>query len=1293
MKNALSAAAWWTLTLWLTLFPAVLSAAPPPNILTQVAVGDGSDYTRLAFTFKNPLESYMVRRDDVDRLVVDFGPAKTESDLAVPHNELITAVEFKEDDGRLTAIIELASVRHELRHFLSRDKYSLVLDLKRLDDLPGGAALEDGGLKPLTVPTLEEVARRISRETPSDPGDGSAENLFQRFLGQLMAGDDAAARADGRAFLDKFSRHPAAERVSFLMAELDFFSGPPNDTYARAVEQWKAALEKWPQSDLAARANFMLAEADRLSGQINEAAAKFKILADDALRAEDVYPQLAVLRAADLLMGLGLVDEARAVLDPVVKEGVADRLGLEAYARVGMADFYQGFFSQANEIFREALRLEPLLYQSFPEMLYAAGEGYHYLDRPDLSRLFLMHALSLMPDHPKADVMMARIGDNYRKEGHDREAIAVYGAAKRRFPDRDGGLISQVRLAEMGALHSFFTQDKVFDALERGSRQATVEMYKKIAETGSTSPLMQLAQLKIGAALAEDGENSEAIKWLRDIEMNNPKSALLPEALPTLNRALVEEVLLREELGDWQAIADLYADNSSYLADADRSRIQRVVARAYENLGRFADAREVWRELEEQTPEKRLARIRGLVDNSLRMGRLTDAVDYLAEMEKEFPDQRDWVAAQLDEIRRDLARPQDAGATNDLLHLVNAVRLEPVRRDALSDAIEIEINAQRYDKASALMDQYRREYPDDELTPEYLLTQARIEDYSKRYEKAWDKLAEFRINYPHDPRGPELLKDQIARAEELGRIDDAFRFMDLYQAGYPDTPEGRAMLVRRMEREWSMGRHQDARDSLAAFMKAYPGDPAIPGLVMRQSNRDWEAGNFQEARQSLEHLLLNYHDDPRTINFMIDRAEREWDQERYDEARRLVDDLRRLFPQNEKVGDLMLKLASADWDRGRFDDARRGWDEFRRAYPGDPRIGASYVEQYRKLVAGGFADEAAKLAEEFRAALPPGDAAQGDLLLEEAKDFLAAGRVAEGLEKWNRFRELFPDDPRTPDLLLIQARQEMKSGRPNEALDHYRQFIDHHPDHVQTPDVYLETAAAEIKLGRRQEAWDRLDRYRRLFPHHSGRPQALLDQAGLGRELGRHNEAAELYKIFRDDYPQSAQAASTFLPQARLEVAAGRPEAAARTLESGLAAYPALAGDEQVSALLADIYLDTGQVESWAATVEGALNRESGPKSDPADRFLKYNQLAQVYLELGRNEAAERNFDAAVANRPPDASPEALYAIAGAYKRLLRPEKYAQTLTLIRDSGDEFWKKIAEGELAALGSAGQASAQ
>ncbi|UQZ89936.1 hypothetical protein C4J81_12240 [Deltaproteobacteria bacterium Smac51] len=1271
-----------------TLFPAALQAAPA-NALTRAAIGSGPDYARLVFTFKDPLETYVLRRTDVDKLVIDLGPASFDRSMPMPSHPLIPGVAVSQENGRLIANIDVAPVRYELRHFQSRDQHSLVIDIKNVEEEAPQATQQPQGLdiKPLAIPTLPEMTEILTLTIPPRPpeaGPDQAENLYHRILKELAARYNQEALADLEEFVRLFPNHQLIEPVSYLLGEAYYLNGTPQDTYAQATNAWRSALEKWPQSTLAPRARFMLAQADQDLGYNNEAAAQFKLIADDALNPDDIYARVALLRATDLLLNMGLIDEARKTLEPVLEQGLADDLGLESYARLGMADFYQGFYSQANEIFREALRLAPDLYLNYPDMMYAIGEGYHYLDRPDLSRMFLMHTLNLMPNHPKADVIMARIGDNYRKEGRDKDAMAIYGAARRHFPNGDGGLISQVRLADMGALHSFFRQDKVFDALERGTRQATVEMYKQIVDTGSTSPLLQLAQLKIGAALHEDGENHEAIKWLRELEINNPKSPLLAEALPLLNRSLLSDVALRRELGEWQAIADIYADNSSYIEDADRPAVLRVVAEAYEKLGRYADAREIWRELEEQTPEKRLERAKGLVVNSIMMDKPNEALDYLLALKSEFPDEVDWTREHLARIEKDLARPGNAQATEDLLRFRTLTDEEPMRQEALSDAVSIELGGQRYDKASALMDQYRREYPDDDLTREYLLTQSQIEDRQRRYDNSWDKLSEFRVNYPDDPRVAELLRSQIQRADSLGRPDDAFRFMELYRGRYPDNPESRNLLIEKMNREWDMGRYPESRESLNAFRREYPGDPAIPQLLMNRADSDWGLGRYDDSQWAADELLLNYPNDPRVQDYLIERARRDWAAQRYDQSQAMVDQLMRSFPGDSRLADLLLERAGGDWGRGRIQAAQKDWDDFRRAFPDDPRVGPSYVDQYKKSIAGGLTDPAFQLAEEYRLARPEDVSLQADLMLEQARDYFAVGRSNDGLGLWTRFRETYPDDSRVPDLLLIQARQEMKESRFEDALKHYQEFINQYPDNALTPSVYLETAAAETRLGRQEDAWNHLDRFQKLYPEHVARPKAILDQVETGRSLGRYDDAIELYRQFRREYPNAPEFPATFLAQARLEISSGRPQAAVDTLEEGILTSPQLDSEPQVQALLTDLYLEVGRIDDWAALVERNLDRDPTPSANLADRFLKYNQLAQVHLELDHPADAERNFDSAIANRPPNVSPETLYAIAGSYKRLLRPEKYAGTLAMVRDSGDPFWQKIATDELASL---------
>jgi tetratricopeptide (TPR) repeat protein len=1519
------------------LIPARPAGAQAGNRLIQAGLGDGQGYYRLVFTFQAPLGPYTVGTAADGRVLVDLGPVRLGDIGALPRHEVITGLNFETKGGHLLALVKVGLKEYDLKHFTGRDRYTLNIDFLPPASLDAPAGPGELDRVTLAVPTLAEVALEQSRLSPPGPNDGPAEHLFQRILGEVGSNNRSAALDDLKFFLETFPDHPRLEVASYLKAELDFRAGPPEETYAAAVEGWKSFLDRWPHSSLSSRARYMRAEADRLLGLNNEAAGQFALLAQEN---DDAYARQSLLKAADLFMSLGMSEEARKLLTPVLNQGLADRLGWEVYARSGAVDFYQGFYNQAAEIMREALRQVPDIPQTFPEILYALGETYHYLGQPEMSRHYLTQAINLLPDHPKSDIILTRIGDNYRQEGLDREAIAIYGAVRRNYPLQEGGLISQVRLADMGSLHSFFSQEKVFDALERGSRQATVEMYKSIADAGFTSSLVQLAQLKIGLALVEDGAAGEAIKWLRDLEINNPKSPLLDEALPVLNAALVDEMLLRRDMGDWQGIVDLYADNSYFFAKGDRQRVESLVAQAYEQLGRYKEAQETWASLADETPDKRLVRARSLVVNSLKIGQPLEALKYILEMEHEFPDQRQWLDAQLAQTGQALARPHNAEAVTNLLDFRQSIAAEPARRDALSDAITIEIDNRRYDRAAAFIRQYRQEYPQDELSPEYLLTLAQIEDYQKRPDQAWDLQSQFRQTYPEDQRGRQILLDQVKKAYGLGRLEDAFRFIELFRGLYPRDPAGGALLVekinrlrdtdrqdearetlaafirdypddarrpeimmdfvdrdiengrypeareltedllevyrghpellaflqRQAERLWARGRHEEAQDLINLLLAAYPGEKSLaslllrqaeqswtqglhvearalidliqenypgergladfllrqaeqswaqgrpeeardlanlllanypgergladfllrqadqswtkgrpeeardlaamlltnypgekgmadlmlrqaeqswtkerydearnltnllmanyPGdarladLLFRQADRHWTKGRYEEARELtnllLNHykgderlvdlllrqadqnwskerydearnltslLLVNYPGDARLADLLLRQADQNWNKKRYDEAKELTDLLLANYPSDGRLADLLLRRAEGDWGRGRFEAALEGWSAFRRAFPENERIGWSYVDQYKKMVAGGLAAEAFKLAEEYRQLRPQDTAAQADLMLEQAKDHFALQQQNEGLAMWNRFRQAFPDDRRNADLLLLQARRELKSRHGAEALNHYKQFLAQYGQDERVADISLETAAAEVALNQRVEAWDRLNNYITTFTAHPGRSQAILDAVDLGRQLGRFPEAVALLELFRRDYPDSPSASATFLAEARFRLNIGDKAGAVTTLENGVLSRPDLDVDPQVQALLTELYLEADRVEDWAALVEKNLNRAGkGPAS--AELFQKYYQLAQVYQELGRNPDVERNLDSALSNRT-GVSAENLYAVAQGYKRLARLDKYRATLLLVRDANDPFWQKIASDELAA----------
>ena len=100
--------------------------------------------------------------------------------------------------------------------------------------------------------------------------------------------------------------------------------------------------------------------------------------------------------------------------------------------------------------------------------------------------------------------------------------------------------------------------------------------------------------------------------------------------------------------------------------------------------------------------------------------------------------------------------------------------------------------------------------------------------------------------------------------------------------------------------------------------------------------------------------------------------------------------------------------------------------------------------------------------------------------------------------------------------------------------------------------------------------------------------------------------------------------------------------------------------------------------------MEEFLSRTPNGEGDLSDRFDKYLQVAQVYQELGRSQDAQRNFDLALVNRPPEVSGESLYTIAGAYKRMGLQDQYRSVLQIIATLPDPLWQNVANQELGNL---------
>jgi tetratricopeptide (TPR) repeat protein len=1235
---------------WLLLAAALFFISSPAlaNQLKNVSLGSMDEYTRLVFTFDESIDDVVVRRDDVDTVLLDFGNHGDGGVTEGPVDDLITSVSVGKEGQRLTATVILDTVKFEVRHFLSRDRFSCVIDFKDLAEEPPSDPIDNydqWDKRLIEPPSFQDVVRGLSLFIVDDSDE--PDRLVQRALVDLSNGrlDEGIQKLE--EFKSRYPDHIYADPAWFLLGDAYLAKGLP-DNFIAATDAWRMALDTFPDSFTAPRAAFMMGEANRRMDYRNEAAGFYKLCAENY--PESNFASLAILHAADMLLAMGQTDEARQVLSSLLPLGINNLYGRLALARSAMADYQDTLYSQSCETFREVLDADPSLFQLYPEMLYALGDSYSYLNRPDLTVLFLEHALNLMPDHPKTDVMLARIGNALQTMSRPTEAISYFNLAKDRYPDRDGGLVSQIRLADMGALRAFFSPEQVFDALDRGARQATVRMYDKILAEASESPLLQLAYLKIGQAQAADGENGEAIRWLRELVTKYPKGVLMDEAKPILSRAVINEAQKRFDLGQYGQVDRLNSENYSFLEGPDQLRFQRLLAESYDHLGQLDRALEVRKEIERNSPERRLADQMEVVEAALKARKPTDAFKQLKATLEEFPESREWVDEKIGQVGRALANNSIGGPVDELMAFRNdplVLPLTEVSQTALMDAITILTDQRRYDQASDLMDTYRSQYPDDELSPEYLLTQSKIDRRLGRINRSWNRLSDFRVQYPDDPRGPKTIIDTIADARNSGRLPDAWRYEELYRQLYPDDVKGRKMVLDRAEELFNLGYEDEALATLAFFQSEYPGDPGAPSTFINQYNRLLADKRFGEAAQALDALRARYPDDPLTRESFVTQYRDLIRLRRPDEAFNLLSRFKANFPDDPRQPDLLLEEARDKFSLGRSQDGIAAWNDFLLLYPQDQRI--------------------------------------PELTLLTARREIKEGMIDPAVEHYRQYLDRFPERSDRPQVLLELAAMESSYGLPGAAFDDLERFRRDFAGRPEEPQATIDQINLARSLNRPNDAFRLYGVFRSRFPNHEYFAQSFLDEIALCVSLNRIDDASALYGMFRQALPDNPYFPQSFLDQTRMEMAAGRPSRALATLESGIVQNPGLDDSKPVQDLLLSLYIDEGRVEDWAGAMEEFLGRDPNPQANLTDRFAKYSQVAQVYQELGRQQDAQRNFDLAMANRPADASGESLYTIADAYRRMGLEQPYRNVLEIMQGLSDPMWQNVANQELQNMG--------
>ncbi|MFW5499705.1 MULTISPECIES: tetratricopeptide repeat protein [unclassified Maridesulfovibrio] len=207
-----------------------------------------------------------------------------------------------------------------------------------------------------------------------------------------------------------------------------------------------------------------------------------------------------------------------------------------------------GYDEQAFQIIDYIDKRWPRFYIEDLNFLLMSANTQNRLGKIGQARENYWAYYNLAPEAPEADIVLARIGDIYLKTGQKTAAKEIYEKAAKDFPDKEGGLVSMMRLAEEGIYDdpSMSQMDKVFD---RPYNLRPQKIYNHIIEKFPDSPLAPLAQLKLGMWYYWNKKYGDCLGAVQGFLDKYPRSGLRERASELGTRVFDKAVpeLVRDE--------------------------------------------------------------------------------------------------------------------------------------------------------------------------------------------------------------------------------------------------------------------------------------------------------------------------------------------------------------------------------------------------------------------------------------------------------------------------------------------------------------------------------------------------------------------------------------------------------------------------------------------------------------------------------------------------------------------------------------------------------------------------
>lgn len=454
------------------------------------------------------------------------------------------------------------------------------------------------------VEIQEQEVKNYVQDPDNSKGDDLEKTIFGRKLTQIVTDD---GRKDTSFFLEGLNAYgiqdwsgaienlthliktyPAGryvERAYFLRAEsYEQLHSQSFSVYSKEIKHhFENAINKFPTSEFVPDAIFSI-------GNLY-----FKI--EDYFEALGYY-SLVIKKDKDSILTLrALIQKGKIFLIKKRREEILAVLSIFEDVISGFPDIPEimeakkemskilygiNSFHKSINILTELKAVNPDNIYQYPEISLYLGYNYYQLGDNVRARENLFRFYNSSPDREMNHLVLTQIGDAYRNEGLINDALKLYRMVLGRYPDTEGAVISQIRLAEQIEKGNF--DEKISKEIGL-SREIYEDIVNSPLAKDEKNSLRQLALFKLAITHQKEKEYYKSLKTLKLLLTKYPKTSLKRNYEHVLLGTI--DGLLKEDMKNkkYSNVINLYQSEKELFLMANNPELFLTVARACIFLG------------------------------------------------------------------------------------------------------------------------------------------------------------------------------------------------------------------------------------------------------------------------------------------------------------------------------------------------------------------------------------------------------------------------------------------------------------------------------------------------------------------------------------------------------------------------------------------------------------------------------------------------------------------------------------------------------------------------------------